>query len=220
MNIWEERYTSEKYGLEPPSSYKTFKRLLNDKTLNRNLQKLAEQLVYEKIENDKQHSKKIQKEYKKLNQKEIDKKIKQKYSTISTFSSKYNYKERFKAYDDYYDKEHKRIKKEIIREMELENLNIIKETPKYHADTLSKIHNDKTTSNIKKAYAEKACTESIKTAIETGYLILDEGTTKTENKNTDEVYADVKTEITEHKTIEEKNKENDEYFKQLENDME
>ena len=48
------------------------------------------------------------------------------------------------------------------------------------------------------------------------------GVIKSENRNSTslDMEADVKTEIKEHKTIEEKNKENDEYFKQLEKDME
>ena len=47
MEIWEERYLDEKYGLETPVSFKHFSRLLmkND----RNLKKFAEELVMNKL---------------------------------------------------------------------------------------------------------------------------------------------------------------------------
>ena len=73
----------------------------------------------------------------------------------------------------------------------------------------------------KKAYAEETNERAYNESIDAVYKLLHGGVIKSENRNSTslDMEADVKTEIKEHKTIEELKKENDDYFKQLEKDM-
>ena len=74
MEIWEERFYDEKYGLEPPVSFRHFSRLLikND----RNLRKFAEELVYEQISEEKKEAVMKNQQYKKPTEKQIQTRIK------------------------------------------------------------------------------------------------------------------------------------------------
>ena len=104
MEIWEERYYDEKYGLEPPVSFRHFSRLLmkND----RNLRKFAEELVYEQIADEKKRALMKGEEYKKPTEKQIETRIRKKYSSVTTNSSKYKYQMRFDAYDNHFKELH------------------------------------------------------------------------------------------------------------------
>ena len=132
--------------------------------------------------------------------------------------------ERAEAYDQHLKELHFRTKEKEVMAWESEQLAFARERAKYHLDTMQKIHNANTEDFplTKKPYAEEANERAYNQSIESVYKILHGGVIKSENRNSTslDMEADVKTEIKEHKTIEEKNKENDEYFKQLEKDME
>jgi len=74
MEIWEERYTDEKYGLEPPVSFRHFSRLLMKS--DRNLRKFAEELVYEQIADEKKRAVMKGEKYKKPTEKQIQQGLK------------------------------------------------------------------------------------------------------------------------------------------------
>ena len=200
MNIWEERYTDEKWGLERPASFRYFQKYL-DLPYPRSVEKLAEQLAEEMAE-----AKRIPK-----------------YTTLKNYCWKWKWVERAKAYDEHLKQLHFKTKEKEVMEWESEQLTFARARAKYHMDTMQKIHqaDEKKFPLTKKPYAEEANERAYNQSIESVYKILHGGIIKSENHNSTnlDVDADVKQEIKEHKTIEEKNKENDEYFKQLERDM-
>ena len=200
MNIWEERYTDERYGLEQKSSFRYFQKYLQQK-YPRSIKKLAEELAEELAERKRPPS----------------------YKTLTNFSHKWKWRHRAEAYDQHLKELHFKTKEKEVMEWESEQLTFARARAKYHMDTMQKIHqaDEKKFPLTKKPYAEEANERAYNQSIESVYKILHGGIIKSENHNSTnlDVDADVKQEIKEHKTIEEKNKENDEYFKQLERDM-
>ena len=125
MEIWEERFYDEKYGLEPPVSFRHFSRLLmkND----RNLRKFAEELIYEKLEEEKKQAILKQETYKKPTPEQIESRIKKRYNSVCTNSSKYKYQMRFDAYDNHFKELHIKNKEKEVIEWESEQLNYAKQ---------------------------------------------------------------------------------------------
>ena len=202
MNIWEERYTDEKFGLETPASFNYFQQYLQQ-TFPRSIKALCQQIN---------------------SQQESQGKSQTKLDTFYKYSQKWKWVERAAAYDEYLKQLHFQTKEKEVMQWESEQLALAKERAKVHSDTLNKIHkaDEDVFPLTKKAYAEETNERAYNESIDAVYKLLHGGVIKAENTNRTDMNldADVKTEITEHKTIEEKNKENDEYFKQLENDME
>lgn len=213
MNIWEERYTDERYGLEQKSSFNYFQKYIQQ-PYPRSIKKLSEDLAEELA----------------------DKKRPPSYKTLLNFSHKWKWKKREQAYDEHLKQLHFKAKEKEVMEWESEQLKISKQRINVHTDTLEKIHKAPTENKYnangdlveqgfplqKKAYAESENQRAYNESLDSVYKLLYGGVIKTENTNKTDmtVDADVKQEIKEHKTIEELKKENDDYFKQLEKDME
>lgn len=201
MNIWEERYCDEKFGLETVASFNYFQQYLQQ-TFPRSIKALCKQINLQQASQGKSQTK---------------------LDTFYKYSQKWKWVERAEAYDEYLKNLHFKTKEKEVMAWESEQLEFAKERAKYHLDTMQKIHN---ASNedfplTKKPYAEEANERAYNQSIESVYKILHGGVIKQENRTKTDmtVDAEVKQDITEHKTIEEKNKENDDYFRQLENDM-
>ena len=208
MNIWEERYTDERYGLEQKSSFRYFQKYIQQ-PYPRSIKKLSEDLAVELA----------------------DRKRPPSYKTLINFSYKWKWKKRAQAYDDYLKQLHFKAKEKEVMEWESEQLKISRQRINVHTDTLEKIHNAPTENKYnengdlvergfplqKKAYAESENQRAYNESLDSVYKLLYGGVIKTENTNKTDmtVDADVKQEIKEHKTIEELNEENKEYLKNI-----
>ena len=231
MEIWEERYYDEKYGLEPPVSFRHFSRLLmkND----RNLRKFAEELVYEQIADEKKRALMKGEEYKKSTEKQIETRIRKKYSSVTTNSSKYKYQMRFDAYDNHFKELHIKSKEKEVIEWESEQLKFAKQRCNYHNDTLQKLHEAperdqkqadgsviKGVPLDKKVDCEAENQRAYDKSLDSVYKLLFGGVMKRENHNhndnTGEMNINSKFDV---KTLAEEEIEADEYFKNLEREM-
>lgn len=201
MNIWEERYCDEKWGLETTASFNYFCRYLQQE-FPRNIEQLCRDV------NSEQESKG---------------KSKTKLATFYNYSHKWKWSKRAAAYDEYLKQLHFQTKEKEVMQWESEQLALAKERAKVHSDTLNKIHkaDEDVFPLTKKAYAEETNERAYNESIDAVYKLLHGGVIKSENRNSTQldVDAEVKQDIKEHKTIEEIKKENDDYFRQLENDM-
>ena len=197
MNIWEERYTDEKFGLETPASFRYFQMYLQQ-PYPRSIKALCEQ---------------VNAQQKSLNKSQT------KIDTFYKYSKNWKWIKRAEAYDNYLKELHFKNKEKEVMEWESEQLQFARERAKYHLDTMQKIHNADTKDFplTKKPYAEEANERAYNQSIESVYKILYGGVIKSENRNSTslDMEADVKTEIKEHKTIEELNEENKEYLKNI-----
>ena len=231
MEIWEERFYDEKYGLEPPVSFRHFSRLLmkND----RNLRKFAEELIYEKLEEEKKQAILKQETYKKPTPEQIESRIKKRYNSVCTNSSKYKYQMRFDAYDNHFKELHIKNKEKEVIEWESEQLNYAKQRCNFHNDTLQKLHEapEKDQTQIdgtvikgisidKKVDAEAENQRAYDKSLDSVYKLLFGGIVKRENHNhndnSGEMNINNKIRV---KSLVEEEMEADEYFKQLESDM-
>jgi hypothetical protein len=201
MNIWEERYNDEKFGLETPASFRYFQMYLQQ-PYPRSIKALCEQVNSQQKSQNKSQTK-------------ID--------TFYKYSKNWKWIKRAEAYDQYLKELHFKAKEKEVMEWETEQLKLAKERAKLHSDTLNQIHkaDEDLFPLTKKAYAEETNERAYNESIDAVYKLMHGGVIKSENRNRSDmkVDAEVKQDITEHKTIEEKNKENDDYFRQLEQDM-
>jgi hypothetical protein len=202
LKIWEERYNDEKWGLETPASFNYFQQYLQQ-TFPRSIKALCQQIN---------------------SQQESQGKSQTKLDTFYKYSQKWKWVERAAAYDEYLKQLHFQTKEKEVMQWESEQLALAKERAKVHSDTLNKIHmaDEDVFPLTKKAYAEETNERAYNESIDAVYKLLHGGVIKSENRNSTslDVDAEVKQDIKEHKTIEELKKENDDYFKQLEKDME
>ena len=202
MKIWEERYNDEKWGLETTASFNYFCRYLQQE-FPRNIEQLCRDV------NSEQESKG---------------KSKTKLATFYNYSHKWKWVKRAEAYDEYLKDLHFKTKEKEVMDWESEQLKFARQRAKYHLDTMQKIHkaDNKEFPLTKKPYAEEANERAYNQSIESVYKILHGGVIKQENRTRTDMTldADVKQDIKEHKTIEELNKDNDDYFRQLDEDME
>lgn len=201
MNIWEERYCDEKFGLETPASFRYFQMYLQQ-PYPRSIKALCEQ---------------VNSQQKSLNKSQT------KLDTFYKYSKNWKWIKRAEAYDEYLKQLHFKTKEKEVMEWETEQLKLAKERAKLHSDTLNQIHkaDEDLFPLTKKAYAEETNERAYNESIDAVYKLMHGGVIKSENKNSTDMNldADVKQEIKQHKTIEEMKKENDDYFRQLEKDM-
>ena len=231
MEIWEERFYDEKYGLEPPVSFRHFSRLLmkND----RNLRKFAEELIYEKLEEEKKQAILKQETYKKPTPEQIESRIKKRYNSVCTNSSKYKYQMRFDAYDNHFKELHIKNKEKEVIEWESEQLNYAKQRCNFHNDTLQKLHEapEKDQTQIdgtvikgisidKKVDAEAENQRAYDKSLDSVYKLLFGGIVKRENHNhndnSGEMNINNKIRV---KSLAEEEIEADEYFKKLDEEL-
>ena len=199
MEIWEERYCDEKWGLETPASFRYFTRYLKQ-NYPRSIEALCKQVNTEQKSEGKSETK---------------------LKTFYDYSHKWKWVKRADQYDEYLKQLHFKTKEKEVMEWESEQLKLAKERAKLHSDTLNQIHKAEEDQFplTKKAYAEETNERAYNESIDAVYKLMHGGVIKSENRNTNKDTVKQETTIIEHKTIEEKNKENDEYFKQLEQDM-
>ena len=231
MEIWEERFYDEKYGLEPPVSFRHFSRLLmkND----RNLRKFAEELIYEKLEEEKKQAILKQETYKKPTPEQIESRVKKRYNSVCTNSSKYKYQMRFDAYDNHFKELHIKNKEKEVIEWESEQLNYAKQRCNFHNDTLQKLHEapEKDQTQIdgtvikgisidKKVDAEAENQRAYDKSLDSVYKLLFGGIVKRENHNhndnSGEMNINNKIRV---KSLAEEEIEADEYFKKLDEEL-
>lgn len=205
MNIWEERYEDEKFGLETPASFRYFQMYLQQ-PFPRSIKALCEQ---------------INKQRASLNKSQI------KIDTFYKYSKNWKWRKRAEAYDEYLMDLHFKNKKMEVMAWESDQLKVAQERLKVHGETLESIHNsDDEVPLSKRAYAEEANERSYNQALEAVYKLLYGGVVRSENINRSDVdlKADVKSDVKVEKSIDELNEENREYlmdiFQQLEDEEE
>ena len=201
MEVWEERYCDEKWGLETPASFRYFTRYLQQ-PYPRSIEALCRQVNSEQKSQQKSQTK---------------------LRTFYDYSRKWKWIRRAEAYDEHLKQLHFKTKEKQVMEWETQQLKQAKKRAEIHTNTLKQIHQaeEDIFPLTKKAYAEETNERAYNEAIDAVYKLLHGGIIKQENRNTNKDTMNIKqdTRITEHRTIEEKNKENDEYFKKLEQDM-
>lgn len=195
MNIWEERYNDEKWGLETPASFRYFQMYLGQ-PFPRSIKALCEQV------NSQQKS--LGKSQTKLD-------------TFYNYSRKWHWLERAEAYDEYLKDLHFKTKEMEVMAWESEQLKVARERLKLHGETLEEIHNadEGVFPLTKKAYAEESNERSYNQALEAVYKLLYGGVIKSENINRSDVdlKADVKSDVKVEKSLDEIKEENKEYLK-------
>ena len=202
MNIWEERYCDEKWGLETAASFKYFQMYLQQ-PFPRSIKSLCENINAQlKAQNRKQKN----------------------INTFYGYSRKWKWVERAEAYDEYLKDLHFKTKEMEVMAWESEQLKVAQERLKAHGETLESIHNaeDDVFPLTKRAYAEEANERSYNQALEAVYKLLYGGVIKTENTNRSDVdlKADVKSDVKVEKSIDEINEENKEYLKKIFKELE
>lgn len=167
MNIWEERYTDEKFGLETPASFQYFQMYLQQ-PYPRSIKALCEQ---------------VNAQQKSLNKSQT------KIDTFYKYSKNWKWIKRAEAYDQYLKELHFRTKEKEVMEWESEQLALAKERAKLHSDTLNKIHQAKEDvfPLTKKAYAEETNERAYNESIDAVYKLLYGGVVKAENTNRTDV---------------------------------
>lgn len=197
MNIWEERYTDEKYGLEKPASFRYFQMYLQQ-PYPRSIKALCEKINLES---------------------ESKNQSKTNIKTLYNYSSKWKWLKRAEAYDEYLKDLHFKTKEMEVMAWESEQLRVARERINMHLDTLEEIHNaDEDVIPLgKKAYAEESNERSYNQALEAVYKLLYGGVIKSENINRSDVdlKADVTSDVKVTKSIDEVKEENKEYLKEI-----
>ena len=190
--IWEERYTNEKGRTESARVFGMFQKFLTQKQKPRSLKQLVADLCF-----DGDCSQEIQETTE----------FKRKYNSIQRNSSHYKWNDRASAYDVYLRKCYAKQKMNMIANIEVDAIKTIIEAmermDKNHqefceeetekvvvGDTLQ----ERPIRKSAKIHSDNEYANSLKTSLETLYLIKNGGTLKTDNKNRDtvELSADVK----------------------------
>lgn len=196
MNVWEERYNDEKFGLETPASFRYFQMYLQQ-PFPRSIKALCEQ---------------INKQRKSLGKSQM------KIDTFYKYSKNWKWVKRAEAYDEYLKDLHFKTKEMEVMAWESEQLKVAQERLKVHGETLESIHNSEDEVPLsKRAYAEEANERSYNQALEAVYKLLYGGVIKTENTNRTDmnVEADVTSDVKVTKSIDEVKEENKEYLKKV-----
>lgn len=170
MNIWEERYCDEKFGLETPASFRYFQMYLQQ-PYPRSIKALCEQ---------------VNSQQKSLNKSQT------KLDTFYKYSKNWKWIKRAAAYDEYLKDLHFKTKEKEVMQWESEQLTLAKERAKLHSDTLNKIHkaDEDLFPLTKKAYAEETNERAYNESIDAVYKLLYGGVVKAENINRTDVTLD------------------------------
>lgn len=174
QEIWEVRYTDDKYGKETVASFKYFTKWLNE-----------------------DHPRSIPKFARKIKPGADENQIKRFINTLQTYSVKWKWQMRGEAYDEYLIQLHFKTKERDVMAWESEQLTMALQRSNFHNDTLQKIHDapeideyDKdgnlTKRGIplnKKVYAESENQSAYNKSVNGVYTILHGGVEKRENKN-------------------------------------
>lgn len=222
--IWEEKYKSEQYGLEPQASFRYFQRIITEFKPPFNLRKCAEKFVKEEIDNKEQLiieddqynqiSTELQHNY--LKRSDFDAKVKRRHTTLRTYSSKYNYTERFNEYYDYFVDRNQRNKLLRIADWEESEIEFAMKRPSFANDSLQKIHKNTELSDVERAKAELDNQKTYDNAVNTVYTIFNGGKQAIKAENTGELNLNHQM----NKSIKELEEEYEDYYKELESRLE
>lgn len=170
MQIWEERFTSEKYGKETPAAFKYFC-IYRDMGMTRSLPKLAKELA---------KGKSVSKRSPKINK-------------LWEYSSKFNWVNRAEAFDKYMqDCINKELYNEAL-EFKKEQVRLAKERINHTTKHLQEITQDEEMSNKDKSIAILNNNKSYTEAVRGFYDVYHEGQVVTKNKNENTVKAEITT---------------------------
>lgn len=150
-SLWEERYESEKYGLEAPATFKYFQKFLKlGKT--RNLKKLSN----------------------KLSNKSVSKRP-PKYETLREYAAKWKWYDRAKEYDNYQDDLQKLTVEQLVNDFQISELKKCKSRIKSNHKESKKLDKSVWVDEDKKAYAKAKHDESYMKLTNTFYQIANNG---------------------------------------------
>ena len=173
MEIWEERYYCERENtLESPKSFEQFQQFLLELNKPRNLTDLATYRLYGEKKTKPEH---------RTREWELE------YRRLAELSGKYKWYDRAEAYDQYWLKKREQAKQDMILDAELKNIPLIAQRLDAINIDFQKMLNENENKLIDSTKAKELNTKTLKTAVETLYLLLNGGTVKTENKNTHKV---------------------------------
>ena len=203
MAIWDTRYEDERWGLETKASFNYFQQYLKQ-DYPRTIKQLHDDI-----------KSKILQENQLKNQKKKVIKI----ETLYNYSLKWKWKRRERLYDEHLKNLHFSMKEKEVMDWESEQLKLAKQRSNFHNDTLQNIHNasNDEMSLQEKVFAEGRNQDSYNRSIDGIYKILYGGVTQHENYNEHKGEFDVNSRVV--KSIEELNQENEDYFKELEKEM-
>ena len=173
MEIWEERYYNENLDyLESNNAFQMFQQFLTELNKPRKVVDLATYRLYgEKKTKPEHRTEEWQKEYLRL----------------KGFCGKYAWFDRAEAYDKYWIKKREQAKQDMILDAELKNIPILAQRLDAINIDFQQMLNDNENKLIDSTKAKELNTKTLKTTVETLYLLLNGGTVKTENKNTHKV---------------------------------
>ena len=173
MEIWEERYFNEKENfLESPKSFQIFQQFLTELNKPRNVTDLATYRLYgEKKTKPEHRTEEWRKEYRRLRE----------------TCTRYKWFDRAAAYDKYWLQKREEAKQDMILDAELKNIPILAQRLDAINIDFQEMLNNNEEKLIDSTKAKELNTKTLKTAVETLYLLLNGGTVKTENKNTHKV---------------------------------
>lgn len=224
MEIWEEKYYSEEYGLETDASFRYFRRIISEFKPPFNLRTCAIKFVDEELEqkgitivSDDQYNRittDLQTKY--ISKSKYDKKIDSRHRTLKTYSSKFAYQLRFGKYYDYFINETQQNKLVMLSDWENGEFPLALQRPKVHNDTLQKIHNSDELDDFEKSKAEAENQKSYKESIDAIYNMAYGGKKQYETKQSGEL----KLNHSVNKSIGELEEEYEDYFNELKQDLE
>ena len=189
MEIWEEKYESEKYGLEHDAAFKLFNRMLGEPS--RNVSLVAKKIIYEQLQAEKEDfiATHPNEEYKPPSDDAIRARISRKRKEMYAYSSNFNWKERFNAYDIHISIKHREQKEQMVLEWEKEQLKIALSRPFIHHETLQQIHeaSEDEMPISKRAYSEETNERAYYNSLQAVYSILHSGVQIVESSETQQV---------------------------------
>ena len=224
VEIWEEKYYSEEYGLETDASFRYFQRIITEFKPPFNLRICAETFIKEELDrknililtNEKYNSISAELQLHYISKSEYDKKVKSRHNTLKTYSKKYAYQLRFKRYYDYFVEQTHRNKMVLLSDWENGEFPLALKRTGFINDSLQKIHNDIELTEDEKAKAELNNQRAYNEAVDTVYNMAHGGKKeyRTEHNGNLDLNQNVKIESEEEKLERYAN-----YFKQIKEDI-
>lgn len=224
VEIWEEKYYSEEYGLETNASFRYFQRIITEFKPPFNLRICAETFIKEELDrknililtDEKYNSISAELQLNYISKSEYDKKVKSRHNTLRTYSKKYAYQLRFKKYYDYFVEQTHRNKMVLLSDWENGEFPLALKRTSFINDSLQKIHKDTELTEDEKAKAELNNQRAYNEAVDTVYNMAHGGKKeyRTEHNGNLDFNQNVKIESEEEKLERYAN-----YFKQIKEDI-
>lgn len=224
VEIWEEKYYSEEYGLETDASFRYFQRIITEFKPPFNLRICAETFIKEELDKknililtDEQFnsiSTELQLNY--ISKSKYDKKVQSRHNTLKTYSKKYAYQLRFKRYYDYFVDQTHRNKMVLLSDWENGEFPLALKRTGFINDSLQKIHNDEDLTEDEKAKAELNNQRAYNEAVDTVYNMAHGG--KKEYRTEHKGNLDFNHQV--NKSIKDLEEEYEDYYTELQSELE